>query len=171
MLILNVAWFLPLLSHGTSQVMDIAELTCAKATKLTRELSTSSSRRSCHGLGSCIDQSTNLSSCSFLTRCDIDGTFIPFLIPFPLFQPELPAQFMSIHPAVLAGHLSWAVDIVRPATSKPGLPTGPPTYVTECLLSQDQNRGILLHWSYAEGNDGKKAWPTVTQLGRKKWHL
>lgn len=81
MLILNVAWFLPLLSHGTSQVMDIAELTCAKATKPTGELSASSSRRGCHGLGSCIDQSTNLSSCSFLTRCDIDGTIIPFLIP------------------------------------------------------------------------------------------
>lgn len=131
MLMSNVAWFLPLLSHGTSQVIDIADLTCAKATKPTGEPSACHSRRGFHGLGSCMDQRTNLAWCSFLTRCNVDGTFISILIPFPLFQPKLPAQFMRIHSAVLAGHLSWAVDTVRLATSKPGLPTGPPTYVME----------------------------------------
>jgi len=67
-----------------SQVIDIANLTSSKATQPTMELSASLSRRGFHGLGSCMNQSTNLAWCSSLTRCDVDGTFILFLShPFP----------------------------------------------------------------------------------------
>lgn len=48
MLILNVAWVLPLLSH-CSQVTDIADITCAKDTKPTGALLASPSGRDFHG--------------------------------------------------------------------------------------------------------------------------
>lgn len=74
-----------------------------------------------------MDQSTDLAWYSLLTIYSVYGSFIPFLILFPLSQPKLPAQIIRIHSAVLAEDLSWAVDTVRPSTSKPGLCTGFPT--------------------------------------------
>lgn len=57
---------------------------------------------------------------------------------------------------MLVGHLSQALDTLRPDMSKRGSPMGLPTYLMGLLLSLDQSRGILLYQSYTEAKDGKK---------------
>lgn len=92
---------------------------------------------------------------------------IPFPISFPLFQLKLPAHSKRIHPAVVAGHLSWAEDTDRPAASNPGLATGPPALCWNDYLQRTE-AGVFFFTQVTQ--DGKKACAAVTQIGGKRLH-